>query len=124
CRAKIISIPIDKDGISTKHLKQVCEQQKIRMLYLTSHHHYPTTVSLSAKRRMEVLELSKQYGFIILEDDYDYDFHYDNNPMLPLKSFDTNGMVVYIGSFGNALASGFRSGFVVGKSDLIDELQK
>lgn len=124
CGAKIIPIPIDKDGISTKHLEQICKEQEIRMLYLTSHHHYPTTVSLSAKRRMEVLELSKQYGFIILEDDFDFDFHYDNNPMLPLKSFDTNGMVVYIGSFGNALASGFRSGFVVGKSDLIDELQK
>lgn len=122
--AKIIPIPIDKNGISTKHLKQVCEQQKIRMLYLTSHHHYPTTVSLSAKRRMEVLELSKQFGFIILEDDYDYDFHYDNNPMLPLKSFDTNGMVVYIGSFGKALAPNFRSGFVVGSPIFIDELHK
>ncbi len=124
CGAKIISIPIDKNGISTKHLKQVCKQQKIRMLYLTSHHHYPTTVSLSAKRRMEVLELSKEFGFIILEDDYDYDFHYDNHPMLPLKSFDTNGMVIYIGSFGKALASGFRTGFIVAQADLIDELHK
>ena len=124
CGAKIIPIPIDENGISTEHLKQVCEQQKIRMLYLTSHHHYPTTVSLSAKRRMEVLELSKEFGFIILEDDYDYDFHYDNHPMLPLKSSDTNGMVVYIGSFGTALASGFRTGFIIAQADLIDELYK
>lgn len=124
CGAKIIPIPIDENGISTKHLKQVCQQHNIRMLYLTSHHHYPTTVSLSAKRRMEVLELSKEFGFIILEDDYDYDFHYDNHPMLPLKSFDTNGMVVYIGSFGKALASGFRTGFIVAQTDLIEELYK
>jgi len=122
--AKIVSIPVDKNGISTQHLKQVCQEQNIRMLYLTSHHHYPTTVSLSAKRRMEVLELSKEFGFIILEDDYDYDFHYDNNPMLPLKSFDTNGMVVYIGSFGKALAAGFRTGFIIAQADLIDELHK
>jgi len=122
--AKIIPIPIDKNGISTKHLRQVCQEQNIRMLYLTSHHHYPTTVSLSAKRRMEVLELSKEFGFIVLEDDYDYDFHYDNNPMLPLKSFDTNGMVVYIGSFGKALAPSFRTGFVIAQPDLIDELHK
>ena len=124
CGAKIIPIPVDENGISTEHLKQVCEQQKIRMLYLTSHHHYPTTVSLSAKRRMEVLELSKEFGFIILEDDYDYDFHYDNHPMLPLKSSDTNGMVVYIGSFGKALSSGFRAGFILAQADLIDELYK
>lgn len=124
CGAKIIPIPVDENGISTKHLKQVCQQHNIRILYLTSHHHYPTTVSLSAKRRMEVLELSKEFGFIILEDDYDYDFHYDNHPMLPLKSFDTNGMVVYIGSFGKALASGFRAGFMVAQADLIQELYK
>src|SRR5690554_4650802 len=124
CGAKIIPIPVDKNGISTKHLKQICQQHNIRMLYLTSHHHYPTTVSLNAKRRMEVLELSKEFGFIILEDDYDYDFHYDNHPMLPLKSFDTNGMVVYIGSFGKALASGFRTGFIVAQAELIDELHK
>ena len=43
------------------------------MLYLTPHHHYPTTVALSAQRRLELLELANEYGFIILEDDYDYD---------------------------------------------------
>src|SRR5690606_5888720 len=53
--AKIIPIPIDKNGISTKHLRQVCQEQNIRMLYLTSHHHYPTTVSLSAKDRKSVV---------------------------------------------------------------------
>jgi GntR family transcriptional regulator/MocR family aminotransferase len=50
---------------------------------------------------LELLNLANEFGFIILEDDYDYDFHYDKSPILPLASADTNGMVIYIGSFGN-----------------------
>ena len=94
------------------------------MLYLTPHHHYPTTVTLSAKRRLELLNLANEYGFIILEDDYDYDFHYDKSPILPLASADTNGMVIYIGSFGKSLVPGFRTGFIVAPENLMIEMRK
>ena len=122
--AQIISIPIDEEGISTSHLRQVCEGQNIRLLYLTSNYHYPTTVVLSAKRRMEILELSSLYGFVIIEDDYDFDFHYDNNPILPLAALDSNERVVYIGSFGKSLPSGFAYGFITAPAAFIAELQK
>lgn len=122
--AQIISVPVDAEGISVDAVKKLCRKQKIRMLYLTPHHHYPTTVTLSARRRIELLELSAKYGFIILEDDYDYDFHYDSNPVLPLASADGHGMVVYIGSFCKSLAPGFRSGYLVAPENLIAELSK
>ncbi len=122
--AQIITIPVDQDGIDTNRLKEICKETEIRILYLTSNYHYPITVSLSAKRRMEVLELANQYGFVILEDDYDFDFHYDNNPILPLAAFDSNQKVVYIGSFGRSLPSGFSYGFVAAPSEFILELEK
>ncbi|MBF4491223.1 PLP-dependent aminotransferase family protein [Flavobacterium sp. JLP] len=122
--AQIISIPVDKDGIITENLKQICEEHEIRILYLTSNYHYPTNTALSAKRRMEILELANQYGFVILEDDYDFDFHYDNNPILPLASLDSNERVVYIGSFGRSLPSGFGYGFIAATSAFISELEK
>lgn len=121
---QIITIPVDKDGIDTGHLRQICEKQSIRLLYLTSNYHYPTTTSLSAKRRMEVLELANKYGFVILEDDYDFDFHYDNNPVLPLAALDSNERVVYIGSFGRSLPAGFGYGFIAAPSEFIKELEK
>jgi GntR family transcriptional regulator/MocR family aminotransferase len=122
--ANILSIPVDNEGISVEALRKLCEITPIRLLYLTPHHHYPTTVTLSAERRMELLSLSVQYGFIILEDDHDFDFHYNSSPVLPLASADRAGMVVYIGSFCKALAPGLRSGYMVAPANLIAELGK
>lgn len=121
---QMVSIPIDEEGIIVENVREACKKQKIRMLYLTPHHHYPTTVALSAQRRLELLELANEYGFIILEDDYDYEFHYDKSPILPLASADTNGMVIYIGSFGKSLAPGFRTGFIVAPENLMAEMRK
>ncbi|WP_027379333.1 aminotransferase-like domain-containing protein [Chryseobacterium daeguense] len=121
---KIITIPIDNEGINVDEVREICKKQKIRMLYLTPHHHYPTTVTLSAQRRLELLNLANEFGFVILEDDYDYDFHYDKSPILPLASADTNGMVIYTGSFGKSLAPGFRTGFIVAPENLMAEMRK
>lgn len=122
--ARIQTVPVDKEGIDVDYIRQVCEKQRIRMVYITPHHHYPTTVTLSAQRRMHLLKLATEYGFIILEDDYDYDFHYNKSPVLPLSSADTAGMVVYIGSFGKSLAPGFRTGFIVAPENLMTEMAK
>ncbi|WP_175621619.1 aminotransferase-like domain-containing protein [Chryseobacterium schmidteae] len=121
---KIQPISIDEEGINVEEVREACKKQKIRMLYLTPHHHYPTTVTLSAKRRLELLNLANEFGFIILEDDYDYDFHYDKSPILPLASAETNGMVIYIGSFGKSLVPGFRTGFIVAPENLMIEMRK
>ncbi len=102
----------------------ICRRKKIRALYLTSHHHYPTTVTLCASRRMKLLHLAEQYKFIIIEDDYDYEFHYESSPILPLASADRNGMVVYIGSFSKTITPGIRMGYVAAPPNLILELAK
>lgn len=122
--AQIMTVPLDDDGIDTSRLKQICEQHQIRVLYLTSNYHYPTTTPLSAKRRIEVLELASQFGFVIVEDDYDFDFHYDNNPVLPLAAFDSYKKVIYLGSFARSLPPGFGYGFITAPADFIRELEK
>jgi GntR family transcriptional regulator/MocR family aminotransferase len=94
------------------------------MIYVTSHHHYPTTVTLSAARRMKLLQLAEQYNFIILEDDYDYEFHYESSPILPLASADRSGMVVYIGSFSKTITPAIRMGYIAGPVNLIQELAR
>jgi GntR family transcriptional regulator/MocR family aminotransferase len=124
CGAVIEKVPVDEDGIDVDALERLCKKKKIRALYLTSHHHYPTTVTLSAPRRMHLLQLAEKYRFIIIEDDYDYEFHYETSPILPIASADRQGMVVYIGSFSKTISPGVRMGFIAAPPDLIYELTK
>lgn len=122
--SKIKTIPIESDGIDVDALEDLCRKQKIRMLYITPHHHYPTTVSLSAHKRMRILQLATQYGFIIVEDDHDYDFQFDKQPLLPMATSDQDGMIIYVGSFGKSLAPGFRTSFMVAPENLMIEMRK
>lgn len=122
--AVLKSVPVDDEGVDITAIERICKKQPVRMLYITPHHHYPTTVSLSAGRRVALLNLAATCGFIILEDDYEYDFQYASSPVLPLASADAAGMVVYLGSFGKTLAPGFRTGFLLAPENLIIEMQK
>lgn len=123
-RARHIGIKVDEYGIVVDELKEICRKQKVRMVYVTPHHHYPTTVSLRIDRRLELLRLANEYGFIIFEDDYDFDFHYKHRPLLPLASADENGMVIYCGSFGKSFSPAFRMGYLVASENVIQHLAR
>jgi len=122
--AKHIGIPVDEHGLVVDELRKICRKKKVRMVYVTPHHHYPTTVSLRIDRRLELLSLAKEYGFIIFEDDYDFDFHYRHRPLLPLASADENGMVIYCGSFSKSFSPAFRMGYLAAAENVIDHLGK
>lgn len=119
CGGQILSVPVDEDGLDVPAVEALCRRHTIRAMYLTPHHHYPTTVTLSAERRMQLLRLAQQQRFAIIEDDYDYDFHYASSPLLPLASLDTRGVVIYIGSFTKCIAPGIRVGYVVAPGNII-----
>ena len=122
--AKLLRARVDDFGIDVDEIEKLCRRRKIRAVYVTSHHHYPTTVTLSAARRMKLLALAEKFGFIIFEDDYDYDFHYQSSPILPLASADRHGMVVYLGTLSKTLAPSIRIGYVAAPKALISELAK
>ncbi|MBK0370310.1 PLP-dependent aminotransferase family protein [Flavobacterium sp. SE-1-e] len=121
-KAKHIGIPVDEQGLAVDELKKICKRRKVRMVYVTPHHHYPTTVSLRIDRRLELLRLANEYGFIIFEDDYDFDFHYNHRPLLPLASADENGMVIYCGSFSKSFSPAFRMGYLAASENVIEHL--
>lgn len=111
--ARLVPIPVDAEGIRVDELEARLARAPLRAVYVTPHHQYPTTVTLSAARRMALLELAKRARLAILEDDYDHEFHYDGRPVLPLASADTAGHVVYVGTLSKVLAPGLRIGFLV-----------
>jgi len=117
--AQLLAIPVDREGIQVDALERLCRTHSIRMVYVTPHHHYPTTVSLPMDRRLELLRLARHYGFIVFEDDYDFDFHYRHKPLLPLASADDAGMVIYCGSFSKTFSPAFRLGYLVAPGNVI-----
>lgn len=123
-KAKHIMIPVDEHGLVVDELKKICAKQQVRMVYVTPHHHYPTTVPLRIDRRLELLRLAKEHKFIIFEDDYDFDFHYSHRPLLPLASADDSGMVIYCGSFSKSLSPAFRMGYLAASENVIEHLAK
>jgi GntR family transcriptional regulator / MocR family aminotransferase len=121
---ELIRVPVDDHGIDVDAVEALCKERKIKAIYITSHHHYPTTVTLSARRRMCLLSMAEQYGFTIIEDDYDYDYHYLSSPILPLVSSDTRGMVVYIGTLSKTISPAMRTGYIIAPPNLILELAR
>ncbi|RFM29467.1 MocR-like pyridoxine biosynthesis transcription factor PdxR [Deminuibacter soli] len=119
--AKLIRVPVDAGGIDVAAVAALCKTRKIKMLYIIPHHHHPTTVTLSAERRMELLQLIRKYRLAVIEDDYDYDFHYASAPILPLASADHGGNVIYIGSFSKSLALSIRCGFMIAPAGFIEQ---
>ncbi len=119
--ARIKTIPVDENGLVVDFIKKHFVKNSIRCVYICGNRDYPTLVTLSAERRIELLKLANAYGFAIIEDDYDYDFQYEGSAMLPLASADANGMVIYLGKFGQSLFPNFQTGFVIAPENLISE---
>lgn len=117
--AKINFVPVDEEGLDIDGVEKLCRNRKIRMVYVIPHHHNPTTVTLTPERRIRLLELSVKYKFAIMEDDYDYDFHYASKPMMPMASLDRHGSVIYIGTLTKTLAPAIRIGFLVAPEGFI-----
>lgn len=117
--ASILRIPVDAFGMDIGFLEKCLERTTIKAVYIIPHHHLPSTVTLSSDRRLKLLNLAKTHRFAIIEDDYDFDFHYDNKPYLPLASIDHHQNVIYIGSISKTFAPALRIGFMVGPHEFI-----
>lgn len=112
--ATLLPIRVDSEGlIISDVLKHLQHNNKIKAVYITPHHQYPTTVTLSLQRRKELVQLSNDYGFTIIEDDYDNEFHYGYRPLLPLSSLPELKRYVYIGTMSKVVAPALRIGYLV-----------
>lgn len=119
--ASIISIALDDGGIVLDDLERACDEFPIKVIYLTPHHQFPTTVSLRPERRLRLLELSKRKGIVLVEDDYDHEFHFDHQPLLPLASASLD-RTVYVGSLSKLISPSLRIGYLVSSSGFVDDV--
>lgn len=121
--AKLSPIYVDANGIKTDYLKSrfdVSTPESLKVLYITPSHQYPTGVSLSLPRRLDLLAWASRTGTIIIEDDYDSEYRYKGKPFPALAGIDSGASVIYVGTFSKVLLPALRLGYIVVPRDLVD----
>lgn len=116
--AKIIPIPVDNEGIDVS--QGIIKSLQARLVYVTPSHQFPLGMAMSLARRVALLEWAKSSNAWILEDDYDSDFRYIGRPIASLQGLDSEGRVIYIGTFSKVLSPTLRLGYLVVPPSLVD----
>jgi GntR family transcriptional regulator/MocR family aminotransferase len=115
---QVISVPVDSEGLSVA--AGVKRARNARAALVTPSHQYPLGVTMSASRRLQLLDWAKSHGSWIIEDDYDSEYRYEGNPVTSLQGLDRTSRVIYIGTFSKVLFPSLRLGYVVVPADLIE----
>ena len=120
--ARILGIPILKDGLDLKVLNEQIEKHTPKLLYIMTNYQNPTTYSYSEDKKRKLIELSQKHDFYIIEDDFMMDLNYDDSELSPLKSMDEPNKVIYIKSFSKIFMPGVRIGFMTAPENLFEDI--
>ena len=113
-QARLLPVPVDHDGLNPARLPA-----RARMAFVTPSHQFPTGAILPLARRVALLDWARRNEAVVVEDDYDGEFRYQEQPLESLQGLDTEGRVIYIGTFSRTIFSALRIGYLVVPQSLI-----
>jgi GntR family transcriptional regulator/MocR family aminotransferase len=116
--ARLIPIPVDEEGLDVAFGE--AHGPGARLVYVTPSHQYPYGVTMSLPRRLALLEWASRAGAWVLEDDYDSEYRYAGRPLAALQGLDSEGRVIYLGTFSKVLLPALRLGYMIVPPDLIE----
>lgn len=116
---RLIPVPIGEEGMDVAAGIKLCK--KARAAYVTPSHQFPLGTTLSASRRLQLLDWAQRSGSWIIEDDYDSEYRFESMPIASLQGLDLNARVIYIGTFSKVLFPALRLGYMVIPPDLMDK---
>ncbi|HEX8508897.1 MAG TPA: PLP-dependent aminotransferase family protein [Propionibacteriaceae bacterium] len=123
CEPRYAPVRIDADGMDTDHLEQVLEaNSKAVMIYVVPDFANPSGVTLSLPRRRRLLELAEAHEVLVVEDTPYRALRYSGEQLPTLKSMDTGGRVLHLGSFSKLLAPGLRLGWAHASPEILEPL--
>lgn len=114
--AECLPVPVDSEGLDPAALP---ERDCVRLAYVTPSHQFPLGGVLPIGRRLALLQWAQRHDAWIVEDDYDGEFRYGQRPIDALQSVDSDGRVIYIGTFSKALSPQLRLGYLVLPPELV-----
>lgn len=115
---RMVAVPVDDEGIDVAAGLKRC--RTARAAFVAPSHQFPLGATMSASRRLRLLEWAEQAGAWIIEDDYDSEYRYGSMPIAALEGLDHNARVVYVGTFSKTLFPALRIGYLVIPLDLVD----
>jgi GntR family transcriptional regulator/MocR family aminotransferase len=115
--ARLVPVPVDQEGLDVA--EGMRRGRTARAAYITPSHQFPLGVTLSAARRMQLLSWAVRSGTWIIEDDYDSEYRFGGRPIASLQGLDTDGRVIYVGTFSKVMFPAMRLGYLVLPKDLV-----
>ena len=122
---QFVDVGQDRDGLSTDELEEQLElfeanaEPMPKLLFDVPDFHNPTGITMSLTRRRRILELARRYNFVICEDDPYRRIRFDGEAVPPIKSLDTTGHVISLGTVSKTLAPGLRVGWAIGDAGVV-----
>jgi GntR family transcriptional regulator/MocR family aminotransferase len=116
--ARLVPVPVDHEGLDVAAGTRACPDA--RAAVVTPSHQYPLGATMSATRRLQLLDWAQARGAWIIEDDYDSEYRYESQPIAALQGLDRDARVVYVGTFSKVLFPALRVGYLVVPPDLVD----
>ena len=113
--ARLHPVAVDADGLDPAKLPA-----RARLAFVTPSHQFPTGTILPLARRFALLEWARRANAAIIEDDYDGEFFYENQPVESMQGLDTDGRVIYAGTFSRTVFPALRIGYLVAPVSLVD----
>ena len=116
-----MAVNVDEEGMNVP--QAVAQHPHARFAVVTPAHQSPTGVTMSLARRMALLDWAAKQQAWIIEDDYDSEFRYHGQPLPSLKSLDTQGRVIYAGTFSKVMFPALRCGYLVVPESLVEKIE-
>jgi GntR family transcriptional regulator/MocR family aminotransferase len=115
---RLVPVPVDCEGMDVA--AGIKRAPKARAAFVTPSHQYPLGSTMSASRRIQLLNWAHRAGAWVIEDDYDSEYRYESLPVASMHGLDRNARVIYIGTFSKVLFPSLRLGYMVIPADLVD----
>ncbi len=115
--ARAIPVPVDTEGLDVA--EGIRRAPQARLAYISPSHQFPLGMTMSATRRMQLLQWAARQGAWIVEDDYDSEYRYGSHPIASLQGLDTDARVIYVGTFSKVMFPALRLGYLVVPRDLV-----
>jgi GntR family transcriptional regulator / MocR family aminotransferase len=115
--ARLVPVGVDDEGLDVR--QGIRRDPQARAVYITPSHQYPLGMTMSATRRMLLLNWAARSGAWIIEDDYDSEYRFGGRPIASLQSLDSGARVIYVGTFNKVMFPALRLGYLVVPKDLV-----